>query len=384
MPAKPPYGVLAVTGGGSHQEDYARGFAADPRCRVIGVTDERDVNERRARLNRKLADEMKVPLLPDLDEALKRPDVHIVSVCTEHERQGRVALRAVEAGKHLYVDKPMAGSLGDADRIVAALRQRGLRGQMFSQVNQGYALHAKRIVDSGRLGELKAIHCDLMFCKGWPGGAPLGRKRKEAATPTNFLHPDAKREMFNIAVYSIAMIRWMTKREILSVYSTTSNYFFEEHYKRDFEDFGMIALTLQGGLTATMTAGRIGWMSHLGGGPNLTRLYGSKGSVLIDRFQPRAEFASDIMEWKRPSKDPDDPMCFWRSTQDRQGVTLRPEWMMPDAMPAKTDQSMFVDCVEQGREAEVSVYDAAKVLEALFAAYRSAASGEVIKLPLPR
>ena len=106
--AKPPFGALLVTGGMTHQEGYGRGFQADPRCKMIGLADESDVDARRRRLNRELAEELKVPLLPDLDQALQRDDVDLVSVCSEFERRASVSEKCVKAGKHLYVDKPMA------------------------------------------------------------------------------------------------------------------------------------------------------------------------------------------------------------------------------------------------------------------------------------
>ena len=379
--AKPPFGVLLVSGAFTHQENYAPGFAADARCRIIGVADESGVDARRASLNRRLADQFKVPVL-DLDEALRRPDVHLISICSEHERQGRIAVRCARAGKHLYMDKPAAGSVADADRIVDAVRVSGVRSQMFTHISQSYAQRAKQAL--GRVGELHAIHCDLLFAKGWPGTAPLGQPRKETAVPRQFLFPDAKREMYNIAVYPLAMIRWLTRAEVLSVRAVTANYFFAEHHKRDFEDFAMLALVLEGGITATVTAGRIGWMSHFGSGPCLTRAYGTRGSVLIDAHRPRADVASDLAGWIRPPRDPEDPMGFWRSTQLRGGVTPRPEWYVPETVPARSDQSLFVDCVEQDREAEVTAFDGAKIVEVLFAAYQSAATGEVVSLPLPR
>ncbi len=382
-PPKPPYGVLLVTGGHSHQESYGAGFAADSRCRIVGVSDEAGVDARRAALNRSFADQMKVPLLADLDEALRRPDVHIASVSTEHERQGRVALRCARAAKHLYLDKPVAGSVEEADRLVDAVRMRGLRSQMFSQVHLPYAQRARRMLESGALGELRAIHCDLLFAKGWPAQELPAGPRRESYPPKRFLFPDVKRELFNIAVYSLAMIRWLTRREILSVRAVTANYFFQEHRSRDFEDFGMLAITLEQGLTATITAGRTGWMSHYGAGWVLTRLYGSRGSVLIDASRPRAEIAAESPAWSRPPRDPEDPMGFWRSTQQKAGLTARPEWLVAEA-PAPSDQSLFIDCIEHSREAEVSVFDGAKIVEALFAAYLSAATGGVVTLPLPR
>lgn len=378
------YGVLLVAGGFTHQENYGPGFAADPRCRVVGVTDEAGVNERRAELNRRLADQMQVPYLPDLAEALRRGDVHIVSICTEPERLGRVGVQCADAGKHIYMDKPIAGTLKDADRLVDAVRRAGVRTQMFTQINQPPAQRARRALASGGIGRLLAIHCDLHFAKGHAGTAPLGDARQETWPPTRFLAPDAKRELFNIAVYSLALIRWLTGREFLSVRAVTANYFFEEHLRRGMEDFSMMALKLDDGATATVTAGRIGWSSHFGSGPNLTRLYGAEGSLLIDAFKPRFEIASDQPAWRPPPRDPEDPMGFWRSTQQKAGIQPKPAWVVPQAMPVRSDQSLFVDAIEQATEAEVTVRDGGKILEALFAGYRSAATGQVVRLPLER
>ena len=180
----------------THQEDYGLGFKADPRCRVIGVTDERGVDRRRAELNRRLAEQMEVPLFPDLDEALGRPDVHLASVCSEFERRARVGRRCAEAGKHVYMDKPLATTMEDANQLIEAVRRRGVRSQMFTLVGAPFAKRAKQIVDSGVIGELRAIHCDLLFAKGCPGSAPLGKPRKEHYPPKQFTFPDAKREIW--------------------------------------------------------------------------------------------------------------------------------------------------------------------------------------------
>ncbi len=380
--AKPPFGVLLVTGGMTHQESYGRDFQADSRCKVIGLTDESDVDARRSRLNRDLAEKMNVPLLPDLDQALQRDDVDLVSVCSEFERRARVSEKCVKAGKHLYVDKPMVTSVEDARRLVEAVQRAGVRSQMFTQVGQPYAQRAKKIVDSGKLGELKAIHCDLLFGKGYTGGAPVGAPRKESYPPTQFTFPDAKRELWTTAVYSLTLIRWLTGREFRSVYATTANYFFEEHHRHNIEDFGAISLTLEGNLTATLIASRIGWQAHRAFGPMFTRLFGSEGSVLIDAHAPRWETAGDSAAWSPPPRDPLDPMGFWASTMERAGTPPKSDWYTPTQIPAKSDASLFLDCLQEDKEAAVSATDAAKASEVMLAAYQSAATGEVVRLPL--
>jgi len=382
--AKPPFGVLLVSGKMTHQENYGAGFQADPRAKVVGLSDEPGVDERRQGLNRELAREMDIPFFPDLREALNRSDVQAVSVCSEFERRIRVCQLCAEAGKHLYVDKPMATNMADADRLVRIVKQRGLRGQMFTQVGLPYARRLKAIVDSGELGEVRSIHCDLMFSKGFTGGAPLGKPRREHARPERFTFPDVKREIWTTAVYSLTLIRWLLGGpRFQSVYGTSANYFFEEHYKRDVEDFGTLALQLDGGVTASLIAGRIGWFSHRSSGPNFTRIIGTKRSLLLDGHSPRFEISAET-SWAPPAKDPLDPMGFWSSTMTRGNAQPKPDWHEPATVAGRSDQALFLDCLEQDKEAEVTLDDAAQASEAMLGGYQSAAGGKVVRLPLPR
>jgi predicted dehydrogenase len=205
-----------------------------------------------------------------------------------------------------------------------------------------------------------------MFAKGHPGGADYGRIRNESYPPRGFTFQDAKREVWTTAVYSLALIRWLTRLNFQSVFATTANYFFAEHQNRDVEDFGALMLTLEGGVTATLTAARIGWRSHPSSGPNLVRLYGSAGSALIDAHQPRFVLASATDQWTTPARDPQDPMGFWRSTQVRAAIPPKPNAHGP--------------AFEPGEQAQVSASDGAAATDALLGAYESAATGKLVEL----
>jgi predicted dehydrogenase len=366
-------GVLLVTGGMTHQEGYAAGFRADPRAKIVGVSDERQVDERRAGLNRKLAADLGVPYLANLDDALGRSEVNLVSVTTEHHRQGRVSLACARAGKHVYLDKPLAGNLEEARQLEQEVKKRGLRSQMFTQVLFPPAQRARSLLASGAVGDLRAIHADMLFAKGFADGKPVA-PRRESAKPDRFLVPDAKREMFNIAVYPLALVRWLAGRKAFrSVRAVTGNYFLAANRVRDFEDFGVLALNLEGGVTATISSGRTGWRSHAGSGHIRTKLVGSRGNLFLDGQAAHGEICGDGQEgWRVPAVNPQDPQGFWASTDQKKSGG--PQWFLPPAAP-NTDQSAFLDCIEQGREAEVTVSDGVRILEALLAAYRSSAGG---------
>ncbi len=94
----------------------------------------------------------------DYRELLARDDVDAVAVCSPdycHEEQ---AIAALEAGKHLFLEKPMAITTEGCDRILAAWQASGVR--MMIGFNMRYMRlfrTMKEIVDSGAIGTIKAV-----------------------------------------------------------------------------------------------------------------------------------------------------------------------------------------------------------------------------------
>ena len=136
-------------------------------------------------------------------------------------------------------------------------------------------------------------------------------------------------------------------------------------------------------MTVTVSAGRSGWTSHPAGGVNRLVLVGSERTLVVDANRPRLEVFTDETPWVPPNVNPEDPMGFWTSTQE--AVHLRPKrtWV-PVAPAGPSDAGYFLDCLDAGRDSEMNVAEAALTTEVLLAAYRSAARGEVVTLPLPR
>jgi predicted dehydrogenase len=376
------YGVLLVAGDHTHQEMYAPAFAADRRCALVAVTDEPGVDARRRRLNERMAKRLKIPHIGDLEKALRHKDVSLVSVCAEPERRGRIAVRCAEAGKDLYLDKSLEPTLAGAGAIVQAVKKAGVTSHMFSFVSQPWARRGKEAFDKGAAGKLLAVHADCFFAKGRPGTAKLGSPRKEEYPLGRHQLIDAKREWDNVGVYPITLIHWLTGKNFATVFGSTANYFFAEHQKRDVEDFGLLAGTLEDGVPVTVSAGRYGWTSHPAGGVNRVVLVGSERTLVLDANRPRLEVYCDEKPWSPPAPHPDDPMFFWSTTQAESGVRPKQTWV--PIGPAATDASYFLDCLDAGRDSEMSVVPAAHATEVLLATYLSAKTGEVVSLPLKR
>ncbi len=377
------YGVLCVSGAHTHQEGYAAAFAADKRARLIALTDEANVDRRRRDLNERLAKQLGIPYIADLDKALGNKDVNLVCSCAPPERRGRIAVRCAQARKHLYLDKSLTPQLREADDIVNAVQKANVKSHMFSFISQPWAREAKRILESKRLGTLLALHADTFFSKGVTGTATLGQRRREEYPPQRHQLVEAKREMDNCGIYPITLIRWLTGRRYRSVYCVTGNYFFQEHQKHNVEDFGIISATLDDGLPVTIGSGRYGWTTHPNFGQNRIVLVGSEQTVVVDANRPRLQVYTDETPWAPPNTHKEDPMGFWQSTMQEVHLRPKPAWTIFN-IAMQTDAAYFMDRLDANRDSEINAAEAAHGTEVLLAAYRSATNREVVTLPLAR
>ncbi|WP_171181449.1 Gfo/Idh/MocA family protein [Ruegeria sp. HKCCD8929] len=103
--------ILGCGIGGEHISGYAQ--LAD-RYRIAVIC---DTNQQ---LAQKYATTTGARATTDIDDVLADPGVDIVDICLPPSMHVPVAIRAVNAGKHAIVEKPLAGSLSDADRLVEA------------------------------------------------------------------------------------------------------------------------------------------------------------------------------------------------------------------------------------------------------------------------
>ena len=370
------YGVLAVSAKG-HQSGYSRNFMADPRCHIVAVADERDTPPDREKVNRALAQELGVPYIPDLDEALARQDVHIASVCVEVERRGPVATKCALAGKHIFLDKPSAASVKDAYLIAQAVEHTGVRSQMMSYNHSLYAEEAKQAVADGHVGKITAVHGDMLIAKATVGEIPSGfvRREKEKSTQSLKTLTGCHYELSCWAVYPLPLIHQLLGSRTKNVLGMTGNYFSARHLEMDVEDFGALLLKTEDGTTVSITGSRIPSMSHPLGGWVRVTIVGTEGVLTFGNNQPHLEAYSSDGHFARPEQSlPSESKVRWATIQDprHQGDVGR------------RDIGAFVDCIQEGRETEVNAKEAATVVEVLRAGYISAARGEPVTLPLPR
>lgn len=370
--------VVALGGNRTHLEGYAREFAADPRCELLAIADENAISEYRSGLNRLLAAELNVPYL-SLTEALSIPDVDIVISCVDIERRAHVAQEVLSHGKNLYLDKPLAGSVADAVAIADAADAAGVVTQMLTTIHAPWAQDAKSTMRSGKLGRIRAIHSDMLMAKGRPGTVPPEIIRKEHGSDGNFTHVTAKRELFDMGVYPVSLIYWLTGKRVTSVNSVTGNYFFAEHAEIGIEDYGAMLLTLEDGTVATACAGRIGMPSHPQVGERRITMIGETGLATFAASDPHIEIYNTEPVSTSAAIHPYDPMQMWGSTAKETQPPPKNRWLTFE-QSERSDIGCFLDCLESGQRPQVTARDAVHHVEVLMGAYESAVSGKTVNL----
>jgi predicted dehydrogenase len=156
-----------------------------------------DVDEKRARSLAATYPESDVTT--DWRAAVCRADVDIVIVATTNDALVETSLEAVQAGKHVLVEKPAARNVSELDALIAAAQKIGVQVRVgFNHRYHPALLKARALVDAGELGE-------LMFVRGRYGhGGRRGYDREWRANPLL----SGGGELIDQGVHVIDLSRW--------------------------------------------------------------------------------------------------------------------------------------------------------------------------------
>src|SRR5689334_14101081 len=122
----------------------------------------------------------------DWRDAIRRDDIDVVDICTPGDSHAEIAIAALEAGKHVLCEKPLANTVEEAEQMTAAAERaaadgvRAMVGFTYRRV-PAIAL-ARRLVAEGRIGEVR--HVRAQYLQDWladPSGPMSWRLEKDKA-----------------------------------------------------------------------------------------------------------------------------------------------------------------------------------------------------------
>lgn len=122
----------------------------------------------------------------DWRDLIARDDVQLVDVCTPGDSHAEIAIAALEAGKHVLCEKPLANSVAEARAMVDAAERAKARGQVamvgFNYRRVPAVAYARQLIAGGSLGALR--HLRFTYLQDWlvdPSFPLTWRLRKESA-----------------------------------------------------------------------------------------------------------------------------------------------------------------------------------------------------------
>lgn len=145
---------FAIFGCGFIATVHAAAIRSIPDAELVGAADVR------GEAAQAFAEKYQIEKYESLDALLADKEIDVISVCTPNGTHADLAIKILGADKNVVLEKPMALSVADCDRIEKAVKESKGRLMVISQLRTSPDIvRAKKIVESGVLGKL--ILCDL-------------------------------------------------------------------------------------------------------------------------------------------------------------------------------------------------------------------------------
>ena len=217
----------------------------------------------------------------DWRRLIARDDVGLVDICTPGDSHAEIAIAALEAGKHVLCEKPLANSVAEAEAMAEAARrarERGVRAMVAFNYRRVPALaHARKLVASGALGEIR--HVRSVYLQDWlsdPQSPMTWRLRKESA---------GSGALGDLGAHIVDAAQFVTGDVITGVSALTNTFVTERPSESGgtdavtVDDTALFLARLSGGAVASFEATRFAL-----GRKNAMRLEvnGSKASLAFD------------------------------------------------------------------------------------------------------
>jgi predicted dehydrogenase len=355
---------FALIGCGVIGRQHAKTIAAlGPRAELVLTVDE--VADR----GHQLASAHSAESTTSVAEALSRPDIDAVAVCTPSGLHADLAVAALEADKHVVVEKPLDVTLEAVRRVAAAERRAGRSVAVISQHRFDRAsqiVHAA--VRGGRFGRITSGLASIAWWRS-QGYYDSGEWRGTWAL-------DGGGALMNQGIHTIDLLIWMLGQPI-EVFAWADCL---AHRGIEVEDTAIATVRFAGGALGVIhgtTAAYPGLTARL-------QVHGDRGSAVIDN--------DDLAYFHAAEADAAAP-AYGATGDDNQAADLLPRGEAEGAptgagadpaalSDAHADQYRdFLDAIEQGRPPLVTVAEAGRTLAVVCAIYESARTGRPAPVP---
>ena len=288
------------------------------------------------------------------EELLADKSIDAVSICAANYAHAELTIKALEAGKHVLCEKPMATNLADCEAMVECAKRTG----KFLMIGHNQRLakahvEAKRLIDQGLIGDI--ITFRTTFGHGgpetWainPGKNVWFFDKKKAAMGA----------MADLGVHKTDLIQFLTGQRVVR---TTARLVTLDKRGEDGEligvdDNAVCIYEMSGGAFGTMTAS---W-TYYGAEDNSTVLYGTKGIMRI-YDDPAHSIVVKLADGEEQTYDVEQIQT--NDNQTKSGVI-----------------DLWVECLKNNTPPEISGESALYAMRAVFASIESSQTGRTVEI----
>ncbi len=330
--------TVAQIGVGYWGPNLLRNLMTNKGCRVSTVA---DLSLERREYVKGMYPAVKVT--ESIDEALNDPGIDAVVIATPVATHFDLAMRALSAGKHILIEKPMARSVVEVNEIgrLATEKDRvAMVGHTF--LFNSAVRYVKKLIDSGELGDIRCIYSRRLN---------LGRIRSDV---------DA---LWNLAPHDISIIQyWLGDPKPLSITRMGSDFI-----QKGIDDVVFLNILYPNKVMANV---HVSWLD-----PQKVRLMVAIGSKKMVVYDDVAENKIAVYD---KGIDPKDALKGNPGFDYRSGDVLLPKIDFKE--PLKVELEHFFDCIKNGTKCLTGVDHARKVVEILSAGSAESRENKVTKV----
>lgn len=290
----------------------------------------------------------------DYQEMLEKEKPELVAIATWSGEHARIALDCLDAGCNVIVEKPIALSLADADRIIAKANEKNLKVCANHQNRFNKSIQKIRTaLEAGRFGKM------------FYGTATIRWNRNQdyyKQAPWRGTWEEDGGALMNQCIHNIDLLRWMMGDEVDTVYGMTDRL---NHPYIDCEDLGIAVIEFKNGSYGVIEGTTDIYPKNL---EETLYLFGEKGTV---KAGGKSDNTIEVWNFADSQDDPEDVIQqFSENPPNVYGFGHTPLY------------ADMIDAIENDRKPYVDAEAGRRALEMVLAIYKSAAEGQPVKLPL--
>lgn len=320
---------------------------------VVAVCDinEAHIDDLMERLG--MEDKNSIPRYSDYKVMIEETKPELVSIATDSGRHAEIALYAIEHDVNTIIEKPMAMSLKDADRIIEAASRHKVKVSVCQQCRFNKAVqYTRKALESGRFGKMSHGSINVYWYRDkayYNHDAWRGTWKDDGGC------------LMNQCIHGADLLRWMMGTDIEYVYGITDNHL---HPYVETEDVGLAIVKFRNGCTGIVEGTGNVFKNNM---EETLHLFGEKGRVKLG-----GNSANNVEVWDFSDPNAED--------DEIRGMTEP----APNVY-GHGHVRLFKDveeAIRTDRDPYVTVHDGRSALELILAIYKSQKEGKPVYFPV--